>query len=103
MEVADSRLCPLEDSWPCRVIGFGVQVALLEQLPPDMPVQAEGCDCVNEVKGVGVYRHGPDDEKGPQCILVADNDYYGVLGPTFDERTATARRAREQARQEEPK
>ena len=40
-----------------------------------------GCDCVNEVKGVGIYRLAPDSEEGPQCILVADNDYYGVLGP----------------------
>ena len=63
---------------------------------------AEGCDCVNEVKGVGVYRHAPDNEEGPECILVADNDYYGVLGPAFDERAATACRAREQTKQEEP-
>ena len=77
-------------------------IALLEQLPPDMPVWAEGCDCVNEVKGVGVYRHAPDNEEGPGCILVADNDYYGVLGPASEERAATARRAREQTRQEEP-
>ena len=80
----------------------GELIALLEQLPRDMPVQAEGCDCVNEVKGVGIYRLQPDDDEGPQCILVADNDYYGVLGPALDEREATARRAREQARQEEP-
>ncbi len=53
----------------------GELIALLEQLPLDMPVSAEGCDCVNEVKGVGVYRHGPDDEEGPRCILVADTDY----------------------------
>ena len=56
----------------------------------EMPVQAEGCDCVNEIKGVGVYRLAPDDEEGPQCILVADNDYYGVLGPSLEERTAAA-------------
>ena len=80
----------------------GELIALLEQLPRDMPVQAEGCDCVNEVKGVGIYRLEPDNEEGPQCILVADNDYYGVLGPAIDERVATARRAQEQARQEEP-
>ena len=66
-----------------------------------MPVQAEGCDCVNEVKGVGVYRLAPDDEGGPQCILVADIDHYGVLGPTLEERSA--RRAREQAEQEASK
>ena len=79
----------------------GELIALLQQLPPDMPVQAEGCDCVNEVKGVGVYRLAPDDEGGPQCILVADIDYYGVLGPTLEERAA--RRAREQAEQETSK
>ena len=84
-------------------LSVGELIALLEQLPPDMPVRAEGCDCDNEVKGVGIYRHRPDDEGGPTCILVADNDYYGVLGPTLDERAATARRAREQARREEPK
>ena len=81
----------------------GELIALLEQLPPDLPVWAEGCDCVNEVKGAGIYRHGPDDEEGPRCILVADIDYYGVLGPTPEERNATRRRAREQARQEEAK
>ena len=75
----------------------GELMALLEQLPPDLPVWAEGCDCVNEVKGAGIYRHEPDDEEGPHCILVADNDYYGVLGPTLYERNATARRVREQA------
>ena len=81
----------------------GELMALLEQLPPDLPVWAEGCDCVNEVKGAGIYRHGPDNEEGPQCILVADIDYYGVLGPTLTERNATRRRVREQARQEEAK
>lgn len=77
----------------------GELIALLQQLPEEMPVQAEGCDCVNEVKGVGVFRLAPDDGQGPQCILVADNDYYGVLGPSSKERAAAARRAREQARQ----
>ena len=81
----------------------GELMALLEHLPPDLPVWAEGCDCVNEVKGAGLYRHGPDDEEGPHCILVADIDYYGVLGPTLNERSAIARRAREQARHEEAK
>ena len=81
----------------------GELTALLQQLPPDMPVHAEGCDCVNEVKGVGVYRHAPGDEEGPQCILVADNDYYGVLGPSLEERAAAARRAREQVKQEDSK
>ena len=79
----------------------GELITLLEQLPPDMPVWAEGCDCVNEVKGVGVYRLTPDDQEGPQCILVADVDYYGVLGPTLSERNATRHYAKEQARQEE--
>ena len=81
----------------------GELIAMLQQLPPDMPVHAEGCDCVNEVKGVGVYRHAPSDEQGPQCILVADNDYYGVLGPSMEERAAAARRAREQVKQEDAK
>ena len=81
----------------------GELITLLEQLPPDMPVWAEGCDCVNEVKGVGLYRHGLDDEEGPQCILVADVDYYGVLGPTLRERDAVRSREREQARQEDAK
>ena len=81
----------------------GELIALLEQLPLDMPVEAEGCDCVNEVKGVGVYSLAPDDEQGPRCILVADNDDYGVLGPTFEERNAASYRAREQAKREEAK
>ena len=81
----------------------GELIALLEQLPLDMPVLAEGCDCVNEVKGVGVYRHGPDDAEGPQCILVADTDYHGVLGPTLKERVAAATHKQEQAKREELK
>ena len=81
----------------------GELIALLEQLPLDMPVSAEGCDCVNEVKGVGVYRHGPDDAEGPRCILVADMDYHGVLGPTLEERVAAATHKQEQAKREELK
>ena len=81
----------------------GELIALLQQLPPDMPVDAEGCDCVNEVKGVGVYRLAPNDTEGPHCILVADNDYYGVLGPSLNERAAASRSAREEAKQEEAK
>ena len=56
-------------------------------------MQAEGCVCVNKVKGVGIYRLEPDNEEGPQCILVADNDYYGVLGPPLNERAATPTKA----------
>ena len=81
----------------------GELITLLQQLPEEMPVQAEGCDCVNEIKGVGVFRLAPDDGQGPRCILVADNDYYGVLGPSSKERAAAARRSREQARQEKPR
>ena len=66
-------------------------------------MQAECCDCVNKVKGVGVYRLTPDNEEGPQCILVAEVDYYGVLRLTLSERNATGHHAREQARQEEAK
>ena len=80
----------------------GEVIALLEQLPQDIPVQAEGCDCINDIKGVGIYRHEPDNEEGPQCILVANNDYYGVLGPTLDERAAANRRTQEQATQQQP-
>ena len=80
----------------------GELITLLEQLPRDMPVQAEGCDCVNGVKGVGIYRLGPDNKEGPQCILVADNDYYGILGPTPEERAAANRRTQEQATQQQP-
>ena len=82
----------------------GELMALLEQLLlRTCRCGRRGCDCLNEVKGAGIYRHGPDDEEGPHCILVADIDYYGVLGPTLYERNATARRAREQAGQEESK
>ena len=55
---------------------LGELIALLQQLPPEMPVEAEGCDCVNEVKGVGVYRLAPDDGGGPHCIL---NQYQGGM------------------------
>ena len=75
----------------------GKLIALLEQLPPDLPVQAEGCDRVNGMQGVGVYRLAPDDEHGPQCIPVAQNDYYCVRGSALKERVAAARRVQEQA------
>ena len=79
----------------------GELTSLLQQLPSDMPVKAEGCDCVNDIKGVGIYRNAPDDKEGPHCILLADADFYGVLGPTIQERNAANRRAQDQATQQQ--
>ena len=78
----------------------GRLLELLAQLPPDIPVQAEGCDCVNDAKGVGLYRLGPDDRDGPRRILVAGPDFYGVLGPSLDERQRRAYLEEQQRRRE---
>ena len=58
----------------------------LQKLPRDLVVEAEGCDRVNRVRGAGVYRLKPGDTLGPRCILVCDADFYGVLGPSLNER-----------------
>ena len=54
-------------------------------------VDAEGCDCVNEVRGAGNFE--VDDGRGPRCILVCGPDFYGILGPTPKERRRMQRRA----------
>ena len=79
-------------------------VGYLSQLPQDMIVEAEGCDCVNEVKGAGLHRPSPDDKGGPRCILVCEPDFYGVLGPDERERHRRMdlkRRTREQTQREQ--
>ena len=78
----------------------GRMMELLAHLPPEMPVEAEGCDCVNYVKGVGLYRLEPDDKDGPRCILVAEPDFYGVLGPSVEERNRRAYLAEQQRRRQ---
>ena len=58
----------LEDaSGVTRWMSVDQLLELLAQLPPDIPVQAEGCGCVNDVKGVGLYRLGPDNRDGPRA------------------------------------
>ena len=47
----------------------GQLLELLAQLPPDIPVRAEGCDCVNDVKGVGLYRLGQTTGRGHAASL----------------------------------
>ena len=79
-------------------------IGYLGQLPQDMVVEAEGCDCVNEVKGVGLHWPSPDHKEGPRCILVCEPDFYGVLGPDERERHRRMnldRRAREQTQREQ--
>ena len=63
----------------------------LQKLPQHLVVDAEGCDCVNEVRGAGNFE--VDDGRGPRCILVCGPDFYGILGPTPKERRRMQRRA----------
>ena len=60
-------------------------IAALQTLPPDLQVEAEGCDCVNDVRGAGM--RGPiglDTEE--KAVIVCGPDFYGILGPSYKER-----------------
>ena len=69
----------------------------LRKLPQDLEVEAEGCDCVNKIRGAGVYEL--DDALGirRRCLLVGKPDFYGILGPSMRDRQR-ARFREEQAR-----
>ena len=69
-------------------------IAALQKLPPELEVEAEGCDCVNDVRGAGM--RGPVGiEGGPKAVIVCGPDFYGLLGPSYNERIR-ARRAERQ-------
>ena len=53
----------------------------LSKLPPNSPVYAEGCDCVNQVRAAASLDHG--------CILVAEPDFHGILRFQQDRQQAT--------------
>ncbi len=79
-------------------------IAQLQKLPPDLKVEAEGCDCVNDVRAAGVYvlNPGSSREDGkPRCILVCEPDFYGILGPSMKERQRQ-RYLQSQKRQDQP-
>ena len=71
----------------------------LQKLPQHLVVDAEGCDCVNEVRGAGNFE--VDDGRGPRCILVCGPDFYGILRPTPKEMRRMQRRAEERARRDQ--
>ena len=55
-------------------------IAQLAALPAEAEVEAEGCDCINPVRGAGLL---PGNEKGPHyedtVILVAGPDFHELL------------------------
>ena len=59
-------------------------IAALQALPPDLEVEAEGCDCVNPVRGAG--RRGPIGGDGGRAVIVCGPDFYGIVGPSYGER-----------------
>ena len=59
-------------------------IAALQQLPPHLEVEAEGCDCVNNVRGAG--SRGPIGGDPGKAVIVCGPDFYGILGPSYDER-----------------
>lgn len=61
-------------------------IAALQDLPPDLEVEAEGCDCVNPVRGAGVYELGPRGAEYQKAIVVCGPDFYGIVGPSYAER-----------------
>ena len=59
-------------------------------LPPDLEVEVEGCDCVNDVRGAGM-RRAVGVETGRKVVIVCEPDFYGILGPSYDERIRSRR------------
>lgn len=59
-------------------------IAALQQLPPHLEVEAEGCDCVNDVRGAGM--RGEIGGDAGKAVIVCGPDFYGILGPSYDER-----------------
>ena len=58
----------------------------LQMLPPDLEVEAEGCDCVNDVRGVGMREFRIAGETERKAVIVCGPDFYGILGPSYKER-----------------
>ena len=67
-------------------------IAALQTLPPELEVEAEGCDCVNDVRGAGMRELRIAGETEQKAVIVCGPDFYGILGPSYDERMR-ARRA----------
>lgn len=65
-------------------------IAVLQKLPPDLEVEAEGCDCVNDVRGAGM-RKSIGNESGYKAVIVCGPDFYGILGPSYNERIRSRR------------
>ena len=65
-------------------------IAALQKLPPELEVEAEGCDCVNDVRGAGT-RRAAHVESGRKAVIVCEPDFYGILGPSYDERIRARR------------
>ncbi len=55
----------------------------LSKLPPNSPVYAEGCDCINPVRTAAPLDNG--------CILVAEPDFHGILRFQHDRQLAAQR------------
>ena len=55
----------------------------LSKLPPNSPVYAEGCDCINPVRTAAPLANG--------CILVAEPDFHGILRFQQDRQLAAQR------------
>ena len=65
-------------------------IVALQELPPDLEVEAEGCDCVNDVRGAGM-REAIGVEVSRKAVIVCEPDFYGILGPSFNERVRASR------------
>ncbi len=64
-------------------------IAALQKLPPHLEVEAEGCDCVNDVRGAGM--RVPIGGDAGKAVIVCEPDFYGILGPSYDERIRARR------------
>lgn len=59
-------------------------IAALRELPQHLEVEAEGCDCVNDVRGAGT--RGAIGGDAGKAVIVCGPDFYGILGPSYKER-----------------
>ena len=61
-------------------------ITALQKLPPELEVEAEGCDCVNDVRGAGMRELRIAGETEQKAVIVCGPDFYGILGPSYKER-----------------
>ena len=66
-------------------------IAALQTLPPELEVEAEGCDCVNGVRGAGMRELRIAGETEQKAVIVCGPDFYGILGPSYGERIRARR------------